>query len=260
MDIKIYEASGRVLVRLKGRIVLDECDRLKSTITTVINPEVSNLNLDLSGVDFIDSAGLGALVGVKVTSNKHRTRLALINPSRGVSDILMVSKLDSIFDIVTGTEAEELLRSLAQPQYERSAGGPAVGPQLSRGPAMPVMPGMGLPRNAPPAPGAGGSPVPASAAGTAASAKDRIDQLCRDAVEFMRKLDYEQAAACYQQVIDMSPDYLPAYNNLAIVYEKMPSAQARAIEAWKKVLELSSRRNDAKHIERAQKHLEALRR
>lgn len=117
MDIKIYEASGKVLVRLKGRIVLDECDRLKSTITTVINPEVTNLNLDLSGVDFIDSAGLGALVGVKVTSNKHRTRLALINPSRGVSDILMVSKLDSIFDILTGSEAEELLRSLAQPQY-----------------------------------------------------------------------------------------------------------------------------------------------
>lgn len=259
MDIKIYEASGKVLVRLKGRIVLDECDRLKSTITTVINPEVTNLNLDLSGVDFIDSAGLGALVGVKVTSNKHRTRLALINPSRGVSDILMVSKLDSIFDILTGSEAEELLRSLAQPQYERSAGGPAVGPQLSRGPAMPVMPGMGGLRNAPP-PAPASSVPPAAAAGTAASPKDRIDQLCRDAVAFMQKTDYEQAASCYQQVIDISPDYLPAYNNLAIVFEKMPGAQGKAIEAWKKVLELSSRRNDAKHIERAQKHLETLRR
>lgn len=124
---------------------------------------------------------------------------------------------------------------------------------------MPVMPGMGGLRNAPP-PAPASSGPPAAAAGTAASPKDRIDQLCRDAVAFMQKTDYEQAASCYQQVIDISPDYLPAYNNLAIVFEKMPGAQGKAIEAWKKVLELSSRRNDAKHIERAQKHLETLRR
>jgi anti-sigma B factor antagonist len=248
MEIKIYESSGKVLIRLRGRIVLDECDRLKSTIIPLVTPSITAINLDLSEVDFVDSAGLGALVGIKVSSNKHRARLALINPSRNVSDILMVSKLDSIFDIVTGADAEELIRSLAQPQYERSAGDGPPGPQLSRGPVMPSMPGMSVPR--------GG---PSLSASTPASPKEQIDRLCRDAVDAMKKGDYEAAANCYVEAIRINPDYLPAHNNLAIVYEKVPQWQDKAIEQWEKVLELSQRRGDGKHVERAQKHLSHLR-
>ena len=242
MELKIYESDRKILIRFHGRIVLDECDRLKSTIVPMISPQVTNLFLDLSGVEFIDSAGLGALVGIKVSSNKHRTRLALLNPSRGVSDILMVSKLDSIFDIITGHDAEGHVRSLAQPQYERSADGPAAGPMVSRGPAIPAMPGAGLP----------------SSPAAALSPKDRIDKLLRDAVEHMRKGDYEQAAQCYIDAIEVNPDYLPAHNNLAIVYEKQPQTHAKAIEQWTKVLNLSRSRGDQKHIERAVKHLNQL--
>lgn len=248
MDIKIYEATGSVLIRLRGRIVLDECDRLKATISEVIHPGVAKLNLDLSGVDFVDSAGLGALVGIKVSSSKHRARLALINPSRGVSDILMVSKLDSIFDIVTGTEAEELIRELAQPQFEKSLGGEASGPQLRRGPAMPAMPSAGKSAALSPT-------LPAAAAGS----KELVDRLCREAVNFMRQGDYERAAGCYEQVIEADPNYLPAHNNLAIVCERVPQWRDRAITQWERVLEMSRQRNDEKHIERAEKHLQTLR-
>ena len=240
MEIKIYESAGKFLIRLSGRIVLDECDRLKNSIVPLVNPNTSQLFLDLSGVEFIDSAGLGALVGIKVSSNKHKARLALLNPSRGVSDILMVSKLDSIFDILTGEDSEEHVRQLAQPQYERSAGGPSVGPQVSRGPAMPSMPGMNPP------------------GGGAATPKQRIDKLLSEAVEFMKRAEYGEAAKCYQQAIDITPDYLPAHNNLAIVYEKLPETKDQAIKQWNRVLELSKSRNDQKHIDRAVKHLNML--
>src|SRR5690606_32215590 len=109
MDLRIFENSGQLLFHISGRIVLDECDRLKSSILQFMNPKVTQLYLDLSKVDFIDSAGLGALVGIKVSANKHRAKLAIISPSRGVSDILTVSKLDSIFEIVTGGDAEQIV-------------------------------------------------------------------------------------------------------------------------------------------------------
>jgi anti-anti-sigma factor len=242
MDLKFYEAAGNLLVKLKGRIVLDECDRLKSTIVPSIAPGVTQINLDLSEVDFIDSAGLGALVGIKVSANKHRARLALINPSRGVSDILMVSKLDSIFDIITGTDADALLKQVAQPQFARSPSGSAPA-MASSGPSMPVMPA-----------------VAGSTSGAGATAKDRIDQLCKDAVEFMRRGDYDGAVQSYREAVQLSPDYLPAHNNLAIVYEKKPEWRAEAIAQWKKVLDLSSRNSDQKHIDRARKHLASLER
>lgn len=238
MQIRIYEATGNLLVRLAGRIVLDECDRLKSTIVPAISGSVSQVNLDMSGVEFIDSAGLGALVGIKVSANKQRAKLTLVTPSRGVSDILMVSKLDSIFDVMTGADAEALVKTLAQPQFERSPGVAAPAAAASRGPAMPVMPSA-----------AGANP---------GGAKERIDSLCKDAVEHMRKGDYDSAVMCYEEAIQINPDYLTAHNNLAIVYEKKPQWQAKAISAWQRVLEISSRNNDQKHIDRANKHLASL--
>ncbi|CAN5422290.1 hypothetical protein BH09SUM1_BH09SUM1_03620 [soil metagenome] len=249
MDIRIFEATGNLLVKLRGRVVLDECDRLKSSIVPAISQNVSQINLDLSEVEFIDSAGLGALVGIKVSANKYRARLSLLNPSRGVSDILMVSKLDSIFDIVTGTDADNLVKSLARPQFEKNLAG-AAAPATSRGPAQPVMPSA-RPMASAPAPG------PAQAAG---NPKERIDQLCKDAVEYMRKGDYESAVGCYEEAIKIDPDYLPAHNNLAIVYEKRPNWQDKAISAWQRVLTISTNNNDQKHIDRAQKHLNNLQR
>src|SRR5690606_11797934 len=114
-----------------------------------------------------------------------------------------------------GKDAEGHIRSLAQPQYERSADGPAAGPMLSRGPAIPAMPAPGLP-NLP-----GGAPL---------SPKDRIDKLLRDAVEYMRKGDYEQAAQRHCNASDVNPACLPASYCLAIVYEKQPQTHGKAIE------------------------------
>ncbi len=241
MEIKIYEANKNMLVVLSGRIVLDECDRLKSTILPAIQPGISQVNLDLSGVDFIDSAGLGALVGIKVSArNKNQARLALLNPSRQVSDILMVSKLDSIFDIITGADADSVVSSLAKPENEKSAANMASSsPSTGAGPAMP---------SSRPAASAGSS-------GDAGTPKEKIDKLCREAVEHMRRSDYEAASKCYISALEINPDYLPAHNNLAIVYEKVPTWHPKAIEQWKKVLEISERNSDQKHIDRAQKHI-----
>jgi anti-sigma B factor antagonist len=244
MELKIYEASGIILVKITGRIVLEECDYFKSSIVPLINSQVNQINLDLSQVDFIDSAGLGVLVGIKVSSNKHRSRLTLISPSRGVSDILMVSKLDAIFEIITGADADQLVSQLENPQFERQSNG-VTGPHSGIGPAMPSMP---LPL---------GGPAPVSPGG---GAKDQLDQICKEAVDFMRRGDYEGAVGCYRRVINLSPDYLPAHNNLAIVFEKRPEWHQEAIQQWHRVLEISQGNNDNKHIERAQKHLANLER
>jgi tetratricopeptide (TPR) repeat protein len=198
------------------------------------------VNLDLSEVEFIDSAGIGVLVGIKVSSKKHGADLSLVAPSRAVNDILVVTKLDAIFTLVTGPEARELIQNLSQPQFEKQSGYNAPAPAALRGPAQPVM------------------PTASPAAPPAAQGKETIDKLCKDAVAHMQRGDYESAVNCYKQAITIQPDYLPAHNNLAIVYEKKPQWQANAIEQWKRVLEISSKNNDQKHIERAQKHIQNL--
>jgi len=241
MEIRIYQDRDKMLVQLSGRVVLDECDRLKGAVVPRIVPGLAQVNLDLSRVDFIDSAGLGVLVGMKVSSNKSRARLALIAPSKGVSDILLVSKLDSIFDIVTGSEAEAVIRALGKPEFAASGDEQTSPPSASSAPTF----------QAPPAPSTQG-------ADAGMAPKDQIDQHCKNAVEYMRMRDYERAVECYKKALQIDPNYLPAHNNLAIVYEKKPQWNDLAIQAWEKVLELSQSRGDQKHIERAQKHLATL--
>ena len=71
----------------------------------------------------------------------------------------------------------------------------------------------------------------------------------------MRQGNYESSIECYKSALELDPDYLPALNNLAIVYEKQPSWHTLAIENWRRVLEISRQRNDEKHIDRAERHL-----
>ena len=79
------------------------------------------------------------------------------------------------------------------------------------------------------------------------NAREKVDQHCREAVDFMRQGDYDRAAECYLQAIELDPEYLPAHNNLAIVYEKKPAWHQKAVQQWERVLELSTSEGDQKH-------------
>jgi anti-sigma B factor antagonist len=247
MDIRLYQNRDKMLVQLSGRVVLDECDRLKAAIVPRIAPPVSQVILDLGRVDFIDSAGLGALVGMKVSSNKNRARLSLASPSKSVSEILLVSKLDSIFEVLKGSDANNLIGSLARSEFLVSGdeSSPAVATTQTTQQFQSPPPQSGASR-------------PDPEAAPSGSPKEQIEHFCRKAVEFMRNREFDPAVDCYKKALALDPDYLPAHNNLAIVYEKKPQWNSLAVKQWEKVLELSQTRGDQKHIERAQKHLDAL--
>jgi len=271
MEINIYRANNNLYIEINGRIVLDVCEIIKNVAISLIDKGINQVYVDLATVDFIDSAGLGVLVGLKATSNKNKARLVLVSPSPGVMDILTISKLDKIFDIITGSEAELLKQSLALKEYliknfveeepfpkkvpmgeapgrEEAPSKKTVsaGAKAKQPPAAPLQPQA---HNETP-------PMPLPAAGK--SIKEQVDEHCRKAVELMRQGDYEKAVEKYLDALKLDPDYLPAYNNLAIVYEKRPSWRGKAIETWEKVLELSQGIGDQKHIDRAQKHLSTL--
>jgi Tfp pilus assembly protein PilF len=89
---------------------------------------------------------------------------------------------------------------------------------------------------------------------------EKLEEHCRRAVEFMRQGNYDLSVEEYCKALEIDPDYLPALNNLAIVYEKQPSWIPKAIDQWEKVLSLSQSRGDQKHTDRAQRHLSSLRR
>ncbi len=256
-EIDAYRHGRELLVILRGRLVLKYCQDTRTRLNSLFTPEVDQVYIYLAELSFLDSAGLGVLVGTKMNSNKHRTRLALLSPQKRVEDIFRVSKLDAIFEIRGGSEAELIRGNLQKDEYvvwrdskeesESAYNLTQIDPQVNRDSA---------PLN--PSPGSLGSQATEPLIGADHDPAARVKQLCGDAVEYIRQGDYDKAVISYQQALDIDPKNLSALNNLGIVYEKRPEWYTRAHEVWRMVLEVSRERSDEKHAAHAEKHLESL--
>jgi anti-anti-sigma factor len=267
LDIETFQSDEGLYFVFRGRIVLDECDRVRQNELKLVNKGLQQVVIDLQNIDFIDSAGLGLLVGFKMAASKNKVRIALSQPSKQVQDLLYVSKLDGIFEIVNGAQAETLRSSMANPANRAGARGAVANPGADATDSSLSAAGVSADWIGSKLDSAfnDGTSTGTRAGGDASSVsksraqKEHIEEFCRKAVEFMRNGNYDASIQEYQNALDLDPDYLPALNNLAIVYEKQPSWTPKAIEVWQKVLQLSEQRGDQKHIDRAQRHLASLR-
>ncbi|HXM98031.1 MAG TPA: STAS domain-containing protein [Candidatus Dormibacteraeota bacterium] len=99
--------SGNVtIVDIKGRIVMGaESASLRDAIVDLLNKGHLQILFNLAGVDFIDSMGLGALVGASVSVRKQGGELKLLNVSNKVTDVMQITKLYTVFDIATDEAA-----------------------------------------------------------------------------------------------------------------------------------------------------------
>lgn len=70
---------------------------------------------------------------------------------------------------------------------------------------------------------------------------------------------WELAIAAYGKSISRNPGYLSAHNNLALVYERTGEHREEAIRSWSHILDTAKRQNLARYVERAERHLRALR-
>jgi len=93
------DASGtkRVRIRCRGRLVYENAPRIKELVKPLI-ARGGQVAIDLAEVNYLDSAGLGALVGLKVTAvNQGDCRLELENQSPWIREMLRLTHLTEFF-------------------------------------------------------------------------------------------------------------------------------------------------------------------
>ena len=92
--------------RLTGRMTLGmRLRESESKISDVADDGVERLILDLSGVEFMDSAGLGALMILYGNMKVRGGQLRLVAPAARVVDVLKLTHTDSILRIDPDLEA-----------------------------------------------------------------------------------------------------------------------------------------------------------
>jgi anti-anti-sigma factor len=84
-------------VRCRGRLVNQTSSELRETVKPLI-PQGGTILVDLTDVSFMDSMGLGTLVGLKVSAvNEGYCTLTLINLTPRIQELLRLTHLTSLF-------------------------------------------------------------------------------------------------------------------------------------------------------------------
>ena len=97
MELELKQVRNTLLVRIKGEMDMVVAERLRREIDQKIDSgRIGNLVINLEGVTFIDSSGLGVLIGryKKVVSTGGKMYIVGARPS--VRKILMFSGINKL--------------------------------------------------------------------------------------------------------------------------------------------------------------------
>ncbi len=87
------------VIDLSGRITMGEAaGSLRDTIKDLLANDHKNIVLNMADVTYIDSSGLGELVGAFATANNRGGRLKLLGLQKRVHELMHLTKLLSVFE------------------------------------------------------------------------------------------------------------------------------------------------------------------
>ena len=96
--------DGQRILRLTGPIVLSNLFDFQAKVRA---DSSRTLMLDFTNVPYVDSAGIGALVGAYVTRQKDGRGLCLIAVSQRIQDAFQVTRVRQFFQMVDSVAAAE---------------------------------------------------------------------------------------------------------------------------------------------------------
>jgi anti-sigma B factor antagonist len=106
MDIAERTVGDVTVLDLRGKMTLGAGDELlKDKINSMLASGRKKLILNLEGVPYIDSAGLGEIVRTYTTVSRQGGSLKLLNLTKRIEDLLSITKLLTVFETFD-TEAE----------------------------------------------------------------------------------------------------------------------------------------------------------
>ncbi|NYI06935.1 STAS domain-containing protein [Allostreptomyces psammosilenae] len=102
----VRQEAGHAVVELRGDIDLDAGPLLRRTLLELVAAGADRLVLDLSGVGFIDSTGIGILVTIVNKVHNHFDGVVkLAAPSENVTRLLAMTGLGEVFVVYPSVDA-----------------------------------------------------------------------------------------------------------------------------------------------------------
>ncbi|MGB2819929.1 MAG: STAS domain-containing protein [Phycisphaerae bacterium] len=100
LEMEVQRLSTATVVRMRGSAGMREADYLRDQLELLAESAVRTIVLDLAELEFISSAGLGAILSARAKARPHGGEIRLINPRPFVLRILETTRLDHLFAIL----------------------------------------------------------------------------------------------------------------------------------------------------------------
>jgi len=100
LKLNVRQSGDVSIVDISGRITLgDGAGELREQVRELADTGHTQILLNLGQVSYIDSSGIGLLVGAFATLSRLGGKLELLNLTSRVKDLLVITKLYSVFAV-----------------------------------------------------------------------------------------------------------------------------------------------------------------
>jgi len=94
---RVVSSDGTPILVCRGHIVMETADRFKSEVKSLA-PQHKCVQADLSNIPYVDSSGLGTILGAYMSAKSVGCELKLIKVHPNVRDLLNITRLASVFE------------------------------------------------------------------------------------------------------------------------------------------------------------------
>lgn len=106
MTMSTRQAGGVTIVDISGRLILgEESAALRELVCDLLSKGQKKILFNLADVNYIDSTGLGHLVSSFTSVRKQGGELKLLNLTNKIHDLMQITKLYTVFDILDDENA-----------------------------------------------------------------------------------------------------------------------------------------------------------
>jgi anti-sigma B factor antagonist len=113
LSVNVRHSGNVAILDLNGKITLGESTGLlRDNMQRVLAQGSKSIILNLAGVSYVDSAGLGELVGLYTTAKNQGGAVKLVSLQKKLHDLMQITKLHTVFE--TYDTEQQALASFAQ--------------------------------------------------------------------------------------------------------------------------------------------------
>lgn len=104
LSINTAADGDGLLVRIEGEIDLNSSPQFRTTLLGLLDRRAPRIILDLTGVSYVDSSGVGTMVELKRRADRGGFKVTLFGLQDRVRSIFEITRLDKFLNIASSLD------------------------------------------------------------------------------------------------------------------------------------------------------------